>query len=214
MEEYVLASNEIVLYEGECFYLSDLKTKCKIILTNLNVVLESLKRKLFKTEIEEIKTYKVTNVKIYLNEPQIKLNDTTIVFYFTNEIVSLFFGDKKEAKKFYSKIMELATGKTGLKRGLEKVVGAVDDTLGIDSVGTVENAFSKSKLGGIFGFVKKKEKKDEVAVSGNFDNSSVGVKNDDFDSRVEKLKKLKELLDQGVLTQEEFAEQKKAIMQS
>ena len=128
--------------------------------------------------------------------------------------MSLFFGDKKEAKKFYSKIMELATGKTGLKRGLEKVVGAVDDTLGIDSVGTVENAFSKSKLGGIFGFVKKKEKKDEVAVSGNFDNSSVGVKNDDFDSRVEKLKKLKELLDQGVLTQEEFAEQKKAIMQS
>lgn len=214
MEEYVLASNEIVLYEGECFYLSDLKTKCKIILTNFNVVLESLKRKLFKTEIEEIKTYKVTNVKIYLNEPQIKLNDTTVVFYFVNEVLSLFFGDKKEAKKFYSKIMELTTGKTGLKRGLEKVVGAVDDTLGIDSVGTVENAFSKSKLGGIFGFVKKKDKKDEVAASGNFENSSVGAKNDDFDSRVEKLKKLKELLDQGVLTQEEFDEQKKTIMQS
>ncbi len=214
MEEYVLASNEIVLYEGECFYLSDLKTKCKIILTNFNVVLESLKRKLFKTEIEEIKTYKVTNVKIYLNEPQIKLNDTTIVFYFVNEVLSLFFGDKKEAKKFYSKIMELATGKTGLKRGLEKVVGAVDDTLGIDSVGTVENAFSKSKLGGIFGLVKKKDKKDEVAASGNFENSSVGTKNDDFDSRVEKLKKLKELLDQGVLTREEFDEQKKTIMQS
>ena len=121
MEEYVLASNEIVLYEGECFYLSDLKTKCKIILTNFNVVLESLKRKLFKTEIEEIKTYKVTNVKIYLNEPQIKLNDTTVVFYFVNEVLSLFFGDKKEAKKFYSKIMELTTGKTGLKRGLEKI---------------------------------------------------------------------------------------------
>lgn len=214
MEEYVLASNEIVLYEGECFYLSDLKTKCKIILTNFNVVLESLKRKLFKTEIEEIKTYKVTNVKIYLNEPQIKLNDTTVVFYFVNEVLSLFFGDKKEVKKFYSKIMELVTGKTGLKRGLEKVVGAVDDTLGIDSVGTVENAFSKSKLGGIFGFVKKKDKKDEVAASGNFENSSVGTKNDDFDSRVEKLKKLKELLDQGVLTQEEFDEQKKTIMQS
>ena len=214
MEEYVLASNEIVLYEGECFYLSDLKTKCKIILTNLNIVLESLKRKLFKTEIEEIKTYNVTDVKIYLNEPQIKLNDTTIVFYFVNEVLSLFFSEKKEAKKFYSKVMELATGKTGLKRGLEKVVGAVDDTLGIDSVGTVENAFSKSKLGGIFGLIKKKDKKGEVAANGNFENSSVGTNNDDFDSRVEKLKKLKELLDQGVLTQEEFDEQKKTIMQS
>lgn len=155
--------------------------------------------------------------------------------YFTNQEYSFSLPSKLEAVKFHNKIMELLTGKSMSIRNSEKfksAVNIVDDTLGIDSLGTVTSVLQNGVKGTIFNGITKKTatakpstKKIinsmlDVIGSDNSNNDNVisiesntnkTVKSIN-DEQIETIKKLKDLLDLGVLSQEEFDAKKKELL--
>lgn len=97
-------------------------------------------------------------------------------------------------------VYEFVTGKSTSERGASKVKGiinVVNDALGIDAL-TEGVSVTKGLLG-------KKNKWRE-------NTKSVRKIERSIDDQIESLKKLKELLDCGILTQEEFDIKKKRIM--
>ncbi len=144
MENYKLEENEVVLYKGSAI-LDKEKGTTELILTNLNLVLITTKKKLFSEPEVTVKTYPMEQVKVYQNTPQIIRKDSKIEVYFLNGETEFSLTNNKEAKKFSSVALELVTGRNTLERTFEKTVdkskhaiGVVDDKLGIDSVDMVK----------------------------------------------------------------------------
>lgn len=155
--------------------------------------------------------------------------------YFTNQEYSFSLPSKLEAVKFHNKIMELLTGKSMSIRNSKKfksAVNIVDDTLGIDSLGTVTSVLQNGVKGTIFNGINKKTATAKPStkkiinsvldVIGNNNNAETNVKcietntsentKQISDEQIETIKKLKDLLDLGVLSQEEFDTKKKELL--
>jgi hypothetical protein len=147
--------------------------------------------------------------------------------------MTLNFDSKFAAYKFATAANKLITGKSVSERGAEKVKGAVsliDKTLGISTVGTIKSVVENGVVGTVFGGLGKKS---QVKTKGsNTITEMLGVTKGLIDKKtieehpkveatpamsvenqIETLKKLKDLLDTGIITQEEFDAKKKQIMQ-
>lgn len=241
MDHYSLQNDEVVLYEGKVNLIGS-QGNDELILTNINIVIITKIKKIFQKEQVEVKTFSVENVKVFNDAPQIKQSDTVVEVYLTDAEIKLGFDSKLTARKFVSKAVELITGKSTSVRGAAKIkgaVGLVDDTLGIDTIGTIknvmENGIVRTALGGIGkknhtqtktfttsetiketlsftkGFVGKKGSDDsepEVKTRTNDETST----NMSYDEQIATVKKLKELLDADILSQEEFETKKKQIL--
>lgn len=231
MNNYSLRQNEIILYQGNV-NLDNRNGTVEIILTNLNLVFIITTRKLLAKSQVEVEAYPVEEIKLYNNVPQIKQKNARVEIFLTcGEIVADFYS-MFEAGKFVNAAFNLLTGKTTAKRGADKfkeAVELVDDALGIDTVGTVkhviENGITGTLLGG-FGkksasIIKHSSTAREIAgIAKGLTKTTTAVEevppakcpSVSNDEQLETIKKMKELVDIGVLTQEEFEAKKKQLL--
>lgn len=232
MEDYSLQSNEAVLYKGEATFGSN-RTRSELLLTNINIVVITKTKKLFSKEQVDLELFPVEEIKVYNDIPQIKQTDCKVEVYLTNTEITLSFDSKFAAHKFANAANKLITGKSMSERGAEKVKGAVnlvDNTLGISTVGTIKSVVENGVVGTVFGGLGKKVQ--AQAKSGNTltdilsaTKNVLGKKTNEeerprletspatsVDDQIETLKKLKDLLDTGIITKEEFDAKKKQIM--
>jgi hypothetical protein len=242
MEDYVMQENEVELYRNSVglrsIRNSDIPMKelhlgnHTLILTNVNVVLITKIKKMFKPEEVYITTDAVSNIKMYEGIPQVKQEDDEVKIFFTDQEMTVSFDTKSEARKFVAAAYELLTGQKATERGATKVKGAiglVDSTLGIDTVGAVKGVMENGVVGSLFSGINKKKANNTSNVAGTV-TDIVGAAKDMFgkkptnaveapkqpemtiDEQIEAVKKLKDLLDAGILSQEEFDAKKKQIM--
>ena len=172
----------------------------------------------------------LSEIKIFEGQPQVK---------FYNETIEL---DKKQAKEFVSTINKQITGKSAYERNTEKVgkaIGVIDKAFGINTVESMKEIITNgigSKIN-IFGKLGKKsndksknksEKTSDVGQTAKLIFSSIKTtereseqerqiaeekaKNESFDVMCDKLIKIKNLLDAGAITQEEYDKSKAEIM--
>lgn len=243
MNNYQLTSDETVLYKGVILNYSEKEKHnsfgstviYELILTNLNMIFVTKVKKLLSKEESSYNVIPIDTIKIYNDKPQVKQKGTDFVVYFTNQEYSFSLPSKLEAVKFHNKIMELLTGKSMSIRNSEKfksAVNIVDDTLGIDSLGTVTSVLQNGVKGTIFNGINKKTATAKPStkkiinsvldVIGNNNNAETNVKcietntsentKQISDEQIETIKKLKDLLDLGVLSQEEFDTKKKELL--
>ena len=225
MKHYNLQANESVLYQGEVS-IEKRNGNVELILTNLNLVCIISTKKLFSKEQVEVEVYPVGDIKIYNDTPQIKQKGSRVEIFLSSNEIPVVFSSLFEAGKFVKSAFHLLTGKTTAGRGADKVkgaVGLVDNALGIKTADVVKNTIENGLAGTILGGIGKKSvpsvsknslAKDavdvakELLVNGKEENT-VSVPNDE---QIETLKKMKELVDIGVLTQEEFDAKKKQLL--
>jgi hypothetical protein len=171
-------------------------------------------------------------MKIYNNAPQIKRKNSRVEIFLTCGEIVINFDSMFEASKFINAALRLLTDKTMAERGADKfkgAVGLVDNTLGINTVGTVKNVLENGIAGTLLGGFGKKSA--PVAKRASTAREVVGIAKElmgttaplqearpaiaplaPTDEQLETLKKLKELVDMGVLTQEEFEAKKKQLL--
>jgi len=224
MENYSLQANEVLLYKGEAY------NGIEIMLTNLNLIIIKKTQKLFKKAQVETFVYSKDDIKIYNDIPQVKQKESSVEIFLTLEEIKVDFFSRTEAHKFVNAVYELLTGKSTTTRGAEKIKSAiklVDNTLGIDTMDTVKNVMENGIAGSLLVGIGKKAEirtkssaiketvgvaKDIIGTATTITSSKTIEKTEDYNEKIENVKKLKELLDSGILTQEEFNEKKKQLL--
>lgn len=220
MDYYVLGEEEVVLYKGETTCDSFKSAKVELLLTNVAIVFVVRTKRLFQKEEVEVKVFGVDKVKVYNDKPQVKQKGDKVEIYFSNEEYTIQFCSRNEASKFVGQLLNLITGKNSFERGVEKskqAVSKVDETFGINSVGAVKTIFEKGLMGVLVGKNNSKNKQKSNIASNIAKGILLEGKDSDKkslsqDEQIETLKKLKELLDAGIITQEEFEKKKKEIL--
>lgn len=209
MKNYELGSDEVVLFKSNVFLPED-EAGGEILLTNkFFVVLRQIKKPFTKTEIKAC-VYPLEEVKTYKDKPYIKVNKNQVDLYFAGGEESVVFEKKGDVGKFVTETINAITGKTSLERGVQKIGGAVDsvdNSLGIDTRATVKNVVKK----GVGIFLDSKSLVTKAPAEKQIEDAKKPTQPATFDEKVDSLKKLKELLDAGIITQEEFDEKKKEI---
>lgn len=221
MKHFQLAKDEVVLYQNEVLVThvgeeekesKRKKTETEFALTNHKFVfIVKTKRLLFgeKVEVEELL---FDQVKVYNDLPYIVREEDTIAVYFTEQEKRIHFANKKEAKSFFELALKTVSGHSKFIRGIRKAQKGIDNTseaLGVDIRGVAKEAAAvavtvvASGKGKIVKAIAKAamDRKEKKALN-------AAVKEDDFD----KLERLKLLLDEGAITQEEFEKMKKEIL--
>lgn len=241
MEHYILQPNEAVLFEDNII-IEGSRAENHLILTNINIVIVAAIRKIFKKDEVTTFVYPVSEIKVYNGAAQIAQKREKITVYFLNGELNFRFYTSSKAGKFMSKMTELITGKSIAQRGAGKVknaIGLVDDTLGIDTIGTlssaIENGLVKTVFNGIAGKGGEEgEEKESLAsdaistvanvtsavLQAKAGNQTAAVSNADtnaskeitYEQKIENVKKLKELLDMDIITKEEFDAKKKELL--
>lgn len=218
MEHYELKSDEVILYKNEDVYYRGETKEIQLLLTNYAIVTIKKIKKLFKEAIIEVCIIPIEKVKVYKDKPQIRQEDFEVEIFLTDGEVAFEFYPKKEAHKFVVACLDLLTQKTSFERSASKVkdtVAVVDDALGVDTVGAVKTGvggffkgvvgakkgagIAKGLLGAIQGLVSAPPAKPEQKQLSSND-------------QLETLQKLKQMLDEGIITQEEFDKKKKEIL--
>lgn len=226
MNEYQLKPDEILLYEGAILRAGIKGYTTNLILTDKNIVFEMTEKKIFGKGNILVESFPITDIKQYNEEPQVKCKGSEVTIFLTESEEQITFAGKIEALKFTNKAVEAATGNKLSARGAQKVrgaIGVVDSALGIDTVNTVVNVLEngiggtaskllggtmkKNKLmGGVLGAVSGLKREEES-------KESMPAKNTlSYEEQIETLKRFKELLYTGIISQEEFDKKKKEIM--
>ena len=159
MANYEIQSDEVILYEG--------MVTCKIYKGNLHLTLTSKKmifekeKGLFKKERELIDMILLENVKFYNDTAQIKQKSVGVEVQTVDKNITLTFSSMLEARKFTGKIIDAVTGTTLARRSADKIKNAfnmVDDTLGLDTRGTIKGVLENGVKGTILNGIGKKSK--------------------------------------------------------
>lgn len=149
MKQYFLEEDEVVLYKG-WVTLCNQNGLINLKLTNKNIILSS--------DTDEVKVYLVNDIKIYQEEPQIKINGKNVEIYLKSEELEISFESKNELKKFVNEATKLITGKSVIMHKVEKakaVVEYVEETLGVDMATVVNGAVNNNKVAKSVGVVGK-----------------------------------------------------------
>lgn len=239
MSNYLLSENEVILYKGKGNVGTEIFTDASsdIILTNLYLVEIIKTKKLFKKEETRIESYPISKIKLYEGLPHIRQEDKAVIIYFSNEEVVVNFDTKINMIKFMNAVNKLITGKSVSERSAEKAKGAlnlVDNTLGIKTVDTVKGVLENGVVGTVFRGTRKKKRRNKTKNITNNISDIVGAtdrifsdepridveemtnksKEKSLDEQIRMLKELKELVDAGILSEEEFNQKKKEILDS
>lgn len=236
MLNYELQSNEVILFEGDVSVKGN-KDNSVILITNLNIVIETTKKKMFKKAEISLQVYPITDIKLYNEQPQIKQKSCDVSVSLVNKELQLTFESIFLARKFVTKAVEAVTGKTISVRGAEKIksaIGLVDDTLGIDTRGTISSVMEKGVVKSILGGTKVRRNTESASGKSDMIEAVAEVVTDvaedvstkevhelnsnieqqmSYDEKIETVKKLKNLLDMGVISQEEFDTKKKDLLE-
>lgn len=235
MKQYKLREDEVCLCETGAY--EEITGKYyDIMLTNINLVLLHTKQRLFKPSEYTVTTYLISDIKFYNNEPYIKLSKKIIEVYFKTCEFKFNFENSEnsgDVNKLYNEFIKLLTGKSLAERNSEKFKGAVkivDDTLGIDTLGTAKSVVENGVGGTILGGTKNSNANEnrpkgklglfanvigaaKEILSGKSEDKVDVNKNQSMEDKIETIKKLKELLDMGIITQEEYELKKKQIFE-
>lgn len=202
----------------------------ELILTNQRLVLIRKAKKIFAKAPAEVEIFPIGEIKIYNDVPQIKQDGSCVEVFFTSGEKTVDLFSKNEARKFINKAVELLTGKTAATRVSDKVKGAiglVDDTIGINTVDTLKSVTENGLVGAAFGRFGKNSRNRSIGpgaitevlgatkdlLSKDTSEPTPAVESStSINNQVETLKKLKDLLDAGVITQEEFETKKKQVL--
>lgn len=226
MKNFSLGPDEALLFEGSADRKksNDKHTRqTNIYLTNLNMIFEFVPPKIFGRGEVEIESFPVSDIKIYNGEPQIKNNGGEVKVFFTDHEEELTFDERKKARQFTNTAFKLITGKDLGDRGADAVrsgIAKIDSALGINTtdtvVGIIENGMIKSIVGGIKGKRGSKGSSSEAVdmakkllAARTEKEKPKEIKSADV---TEKLKQLKDLLDSGIITQDEFETKKQELM--
>lgn len=230
MTNIILQDDETILYRGSARRENG-NSAIEVILTNLRLVLVATINRVFAKSQCDVDVYAVKDVKFYNDMPQVKQKNTLVEVFLIGGEVTIVFNSSIEAAKFANAMLQLLTGKTVAARGAQKVketVGLVDDTLGINTVDTVKNVLeyglANSLLGG-FGKKTSAAAKDAYAVKEVVsvakelierklpETSATSTSSATLTAeQMETVKMWKELLDMGIITQEEFDTKKKLVL--
>ena len=232
MEKYVLQSNEVLLYESEVNVRGLEKSKVNFIITNLYFVTEITNKLGFRKYETTVEKYSVEDIKFYNDKPQIIQKKEVVTLYFTYKELEISLYSSFEASKLANKAIEAVTGKGTVARGagsVKKAIGLVNETLGIDVIGTIAGCVENGVAGTLFkGIGKRSNSKKRIAdstetVSALANTATIVAKSvrethsedsdRSVDQRIDEVKKLKELLDVGLISQEEFDTKKKELLE-
>ena len=221
MEHYTLQEDEVVICKAIGQTKEKRPTPVELLLTNFFFVFITKSKKLLGKEKIQVETFPVEDLKSYKNVYQIKQNDADVDMYFKNTEKSIQLESKKKAHQFVSKAIDFLTGKNAFFRGIDKtkkVIEDIDESLGIDSVGIANTVLVKGVGGMLITKLGKKKHKETIETlslpSGLFQKKEKTELLPALspDEQIEAVKKLKELLDSEIITQEEFDKKKKEIM--
>lgn len=157
MGNFELHADEVILYEGTVTS-KEYKGNLLLTLTSQKMILEKEKG-LFKKERELVDTVFLENVKFYNDSVQIKQKGNSVEIQTVAKNITLSFSGLLEARKFTGKIVDAATGTTLAKRVSDKTKCAfnmVDETLGMDSRGTIKGLLENGVKGTILNGIGKK----------------------------------------------------------
>lgn len=224
MKHYELQADEVILYRGQVNLLPDgkpakpapfKKSETDVILTNLHLIVDETVRGLFNKSVDTL-IYDVDVIKKYNDVPQVIQKGAYVDVYLIGTELFFQFPNKKEATLFTNAALRLLTGYSKLVRGVKKAQKAVretEDALDIDIKGAMKTAASvtvdvvsqsKAKQGvgktiGMFAqsIFKKKKEKQMPALTGE---------------NMEKLNQLKKMLDENIISQEEYDNMKSQIL--
>lgn len=228
---YKLESDEVALFESDVS-LKENKDKNVILITNHNIVIETTKKKMFKKPEFSLQVYPTSDIKLYNDQPQIKQKSNDVFVSLINKELQLTFESMFLARKFVTKAVESVTGKTVSARGVGKIksaIGLVDDTLGIDTIGTISGVMENGVVKSILGGTKSRQNAESVSNNSGIietvaDVVEIATGKDvpklnpnnkcemSYDEKIDAVKKLKGLLDMGAITQEEFDAKKKDLL--
>ncbi len=228
---YKLESDEVALFESDVS-LKENKDKNVILITNHNIVIETTKKKMFKKPEFSLQVYPTSDIKLYNDQPQIKQKSNDVFVSLINKELQLTFESMFLARKFVTKAVESVTGKTVSTRGAGKIksaIGLVDDTLGIDTIGTISGVMENGVVKSILGGTKSRQNAESVSNNSGIietvaDVVEIATGKDvpklnpnnkcemSYDEKIDAVKKLKGLLDMGAITQEEFDAKKKDLL--
>ena len=158
MGTVALLEDEVVLYNGEATS-NEYKGNLKITLTSLQIVVEKEKG-IFKKEIELLETIALEDIKTYNDVVQIKQKGTSAEIQTKTKNIAFNFSGLIEARKFVGKAIDASTGTTLAKRSSDKVKTALDltdDTLGLDTRGTIKSVLEQGIKGTLINGIKKKK---------------------------------------------------------
>lgn len=158
MGNYVLQSDEVILYEGTVT-CSAYKGELQITLTSQKIIFEKDKG-IFKKERQLVDTIMLENVKFYNDVAQIKSKGSEVEVQTIDKNLTIAFSGMLEARKFAGKLTDAATGTTLAQRGSNKIKNAfdmVDDTLGLDTRGTIKGVLENGVKGTIWNGIGKKK---------------------------------------------------------
>lgn len=217
MKEYQLQPTEVILYENENVHIQGRKGHSTLILTNLYIVLETTIKKLFRKSYTTTECFDINTVKTYNDTPQIKQKGFDVTVSLTNTELRFTFDAKGKAHKFTATALELLTGKNAFFRAIDKAkqtVSKVDNALGIDTIGVATTAVKTAvNIATPAGKFKKTKAVLKIA------NGAIQTKETkkitetpSQNNNLETLKQLKSLLDEGVITQDEFDIKKKELL--
>ena len=218
MEHYELKSDEVILFENQNVCVRGEKGKVQLFLTNYAIVVINKIKKLFEKAQFEVFEFSIGDIKVYHNEPQVKQKGLFVEVFMRDREIVFAFESKRDAHKFVVACLDLLTQKTSFERSASKVkdtVAVVDDALGVDTVGAV-----KTGVGGFFKGVVGAKKGAGIAkgLLGAIQDvvSAPPAKSEQkqlsSNDQLETLQKLKQMLDEGIITQEEFDKKKKEIL--
>ena len=228
MEHYTLQPDESMIYRNDIQIVYDgKKQKCTLLLTDkFFVFIIKIKKFLIKEDVI-VESFAVDTLKIYKDSPNVIRKGDVVELYFIGGERSVVFPDKGEAKKFVAKTMELITQKSKLIRGIEKtkkVVSEVGDSLGIDketATCVAQNVAQGVARAGIKAIFKKKSNDKKQVETTETVKLPTGIFHRKEtkqlpplspEEQVAAIEKFKQLLDNGVITQEEFDAKKKDLL--
>ena len=158
MANYELQPDEVILYEGTV-NCKEYKGNLQLTLTSRKIIFEKEKG-IFKKEKELVDVVTLEQVKIYNDTAQIKQKASEVEIQTIAKNLTIIFSGMLEARKFTGKIIDAATGTTIAKRSSNKIKDAfniVDDTLGLDTRGTIKGVLENGVKGTILNGIAKKK---------------------------------------------------------
>ena len=158
MVNYELMADEVILYEG-VVTSKNYKGTLQLILTSQKIIFEKEKG-LFKKERELIDILLLETVKVYNDTAQVKQKGDTVEVKTIDKNIAIVFSGMLEARKFTGKIVDAVTGTTLARRSSDKIKDAfniVDDTLGLDTRGTIKGFLENGVKGTIINGLGKKK---------------------------------------------------------
>ena len=134
MNNYALKNDETILYHGEVQLLTAGKkigeyksTLAEIVLTNFNLIVKTNVKKMLSTSVET-RVYKVEDIKIYNDAPQITRDKKNVDICLNGAELFLSFDKEKEAREFCDKALRLVSGNSKFVRAVKKTQKAVQET--------------------------------------------------------------------------------------